>query len=70
MSKSKKGLVQNVISVRISDEELADLKGLMGVTRKNVSALLRDALSLFEEKYRNGRIPVIADPVAFGDRQP
>lgn len=57
MRKEKKNFAQKVISVRITDEELADLRELMGVTRKSVSGLLRDALSLFREKYRGGRVP-------------
>lgn len=70
MGNRKQNFVHNVISVRISDEELAELKNLMGVSRKTVSALLRDALSLFREKYHNGQVTPLSNPAAIGDQRP
>jgi len=40
----------NVLSVRLNDEELADVITLMGTTRKRKSEILKDALNLYVEK--------------------
>lgn len=70
MGETKKNFPQNVISVRITDEELADLNDLMGVTRKRVSALLRDALLLFMAKHHGGQARSLTNPAPFGDKCP
>lgn len=70
MGEKKKSIPQNVVSVRITDEELADLNDLMGVTRKSVSALLRDALLLFMAKNHEGQARALSNPVSFGDKCP
>ena len=40
----------NVLSVRLSDDELADVITLMGTTHKRKSEILKDALNLYVEK--------------------
>ena len=52
MSVSRKGKVHrkaNVLSVRLSDEELAAVIALMGTTRKRKSEILKDAFNLYLE---------------------
>lgn len=70
MGKKKKNIAHNVISVRITDEELAELENLKGANRKSVSALMRDALSLFREKLQSGQSAPLSKPAAIGDQQP
>jgi hypothetical protein len=40
----------NVISMRISDEERAELENLVSITDKSVSGIMREAMDLFKSK--------------------
>ncbi|RNC66676.1 MAG: CopG family transcriptional regulator [Desulfuromonadales bacterium] len=42
---------RNVVSVRITDEELEELQGLMTATSKSVSELLKEAFRTYIEQY-------------------
>ena len=40
----------NVISMRISDEEMESLQEMMSTTRKSVSDIMREAMELFRAR--------------------
>ena len=47
MSNPKDNSRYNVVSLRISDEEMAELEEVKRRTRKSVSNIMRDALELY-----------------------
>ena len=47
MDGKKKKLVGNVISVRVSNDELQGIQEIMKVTRKSASKIMREAIELF-----------------------
>lgn len=51
--KNKKEQLQNVISLRISDDEKKRLEKLTRTTSKNISDILREAINLWSSKRRN-----------------
>jgi predicted transcriptional regulator len=47
MGSRKKKPVGQVISVRVSDDEMATIREIMRISRKNTSAVMREAIRLF-----------------------
>jgi hypothetical protein len=47
MGSRKKKPVGQVISVRVSDDEMATIREIMRISRKNASAVMREAIRLF-----------------------
>ncbi len=47
MGRRKKVLVGKVISVRVSDHEMASMRELMHATQKSASTIMREAIRLF-----------------------
>ena len=48
-----KALVENVISLRISDQEKITLEKLMTKTSKSIADIMREALNLWSSKRRS-----------------
>ena len=51
--KKIKGLSENIISLRISDQEKRTLEKLIAKTSKSVSDVMREAIALWSAKRRN-----------------
>ena len=51
----------NVVSMRISDEEKADLESVTRQTRRSISSIMRDALRLYRAIERKANGPDILD---------
>lgn len=47
MGSRKKKPVGQVISFRVSDEEMETIREIMKISRKNTSAVMREAIRLF-----------------------
>jgi len=53
MGKMRENPRYNVISMRISDEERVELEGLMSMTDKSVSDIMREAMILFKSRLQS-----------------
>jgi len=51
--KKRKTLLENVISLRISDQERKTLEKLTSKTSKSITDIMREALDLWRSKRRN-----------------
>lgn len=51
--KKRRALLDNVISMRISDDEKKSLEKLTSTTSKNISDIMREALNLWSSKRRS-----------------
>jgi len=51
--KKRKNLLENVISLRISDQEKKELEKLTSKTSKSITDIMREALTLWSSKRRS-----------------
>lgn len=51
--RKRKALLENVISLRISDQEKRQLEKLTANTTKSISDIMREAIQLWSSKRRN-----------------
>lgn len=54
----------NVVSIRVSDEELEALQEVCKETNKSVSTIMREAMSLIWVKAENPRAPLFDEMMA------
>jgi hypothetical protein len=54
---------RNVVSVRVSLEELDVLQGIMETTKKSVSELMKEAFRSYLDQYRSQKDPHVANRV-------
>lgn len=52
-SRKRKALLENVISLRISDQEKKSLEKLTSKTSKSITDIMREALNLWSSKRRS-----------------
>ncbi len=55
MGRAKENPRYNVISMRVSEEELRHLEVLMEKTHKNVTHIMREAIELFAANYEHSK---------------